>query len=149
MEGIVPVVQYDFWVELKKVLLIRRFRIYDNIGLLSRDPDLLYELLALARISDGLKKVALSHVSYIVSKLDARHYLPILQPTRIIYPTDWYPLPNLNQQTMTMAFVKALENYLDIHVTELSILKEWARTSPEHLRNTSLIDYLGMVCKTS
>ena len=63
----------------------------------------------------------------------------------MIYPTDWYPLANANQQAMTNMFVEAVEAYLGIGVIKLSILKEWSQIAPEELRSTSLIDYLGVV----
>ncbi|KAF7670922.1 hypothetical protein GT037_011050 [Alternaria burnsii] len=65
------------------------------------------------------------------------------QPNRILYPTDWYPQSNANQQAMTDAFVRKLEEYLGITTTKLSVLKEWEKTAPAGT-NSSLIDYLDM-----
>ena len=50
------------WVKFhqKNAWLIRRFRVYDNIGLLARDPKQLDDLLNVARINNGVKKVGLS-----------------------------------------------------------------------------------------
>ncbi|KAL8833578.1 MAG: hypothetical protein Q9170_004193 [Blastenia crenularia] len=68
----------------------------------------------------------------------------INMPNKLIYPTDWYPVANEGQQRMNEAFLHALENYLGIKHTELSLREEWSRTAPEDFRNVSLDDFLDM-----
>ncbi|KAF2658829.1 amidase signature enzyme [Lophiostoma macrostomum CBS 122681] len=108
MEGIVPAVPA-----------------YDSIGLLSRTPDTLRDLLTITHTRESYKK-----------------------PTRLIYPSDWYPLPNRAQQVMTGAFMKVVEDYLGIEHVEISLLDEWTKTGPEDLRDLTLIAFLAMSAYT-
>ncbi|OQE91376.1 hypothetical protein PENNAL_c0009G09116, partial [Penicillium nalgiovense] len=63
-------------------------------------------------------------------------------PTEIIYPTDWYPCNNVNQQRMIAEFLTALENYLEMKHVPISLLKLWSQTAPQGLRDQTLSSFL-------
>ena len=69
----------------------------------------------------------------------------MLQPKRFIYPIDWYPVTNENQQKMNELFVYAVETYLGVIHTQISVTDEWNKTAPKTFRGTSLEDFLGKV----
>lgn len=100
--------------------IVPAVQVYDNLGLLARTPEMLQDLLSSAPDKSALKK-----------------------PNRLIYPVDWMPQPNANQQAMTDAFVQKLEEHLGVTATKISVLEEWKQTAPTDIRD-SLIDYLGM-----
>lgn len=67
------------------------------------------------------------------------------QPNRILYPTDWYPLANKEQQQMTEDFLAVLESALGVQHTKISLKEEWQRTAPEELRSKTLPEYMAKV----
>ncbi len=66
------------------------------------------------------------------------------KPTRILYPTDFFPMPNGPQQAVQEEFLTALENYLNVKHTPISLAQEWALNGPAE-RSTPLGDYLKKV----
>lgn len=72
----------------------------------------------------------------------------IKKPTGIIYPTDWFPAKNNQQQHMIDHFLDILANSTGVHVQRLSLESEWSRTGPESVRGMTLSKYLDMVCLT-
>jgi hypothetical protein len=64
---------------------------------------------------------------------------------KLLYPTDWFPMKNPDQQKMVDHFVAAVEGVLDVKCTKISLEEEWSRSGPEHLRNKSLEQFLDKV----
>ncbi|EFR04156.1 amidase [Nannizzia gypsea CBS 118893] len=95
---------------------------FDTVGLLARTP---------TEINDVLKTSGATQKSND-------------WPTTILYPTEWFPLNNSNQQSMTDAFVKALEALLGVTHKEISLAEEWSKSGPEDLRDKSLVDLEDM-----
>ncbi|KAJ5811409.1 amidase [Penicillium riverlandense] len=68
--------------------------------------------------------------------------VPSEHPTEIIYPTDWYPCNDENMQRMTEEFLAALENYLGVKHTKISLIELWTQTAPAGLHDRALVDFL-------
>lgn len=95
---------------------------YDVLGILTRSADYLQRILALSstsRAEKGYPKV-----------------------TKIIYPTDWFPMANEAQQRMQDEFLTILEEYTGVKHTKVSLTDLWSSTAPEEHRKTTLSDYL-------
>ncbi|KAJ5116053.1 hypothetical protein N7456_000401 [Penicillium angulare] len=93
---------------------------FDALGLVSRTSHEILDLYS----SAGLNKTAFQ------------------RPTRILYPTDFYPMKNAQQQTMNEAFLHALESYLGVKHQKISLIEEWAKTGPAQGRETPLDEYM-------
>lgn len=68
-------------------------------------------------------------------------------PTKLIYPTDWFPYKVESQQAINEAYLSALEKTLGIRRTEVNLADEWKRTAPIALRNIPIDEYLKNVCQ--
>ena len=66
-------------------------------------------------------------------------------PTRIIYPTDFFPHSNARQQAMVEEFISVLETFLGIKRTEVSIVEAWNEAPPKEAEGRSIKDYLARV----
>lgn len=64
---------------------------------------------------------------------------------KLLYPTDWFPMSNPDQQKMVDRFVAAVEAVLDVKSTRISLEEEWSSSGPENLRNNSLEQFLDKV----
>jgi len=53
-------------------------------------------------------------------------------PTRILYPVDFFPLPNSVHQDLMDNFVSVLERHLNVKRTEISLASEWDKTAHQH-----------------
>ncbi|KAM5460203.1 hypothetical protein MferCBS49748_007745 [Microsporum ferrugineum] len=95
---------------------------FDTVGLLARTP---------AEIRDVLKTSGATQRSND-------------WPTTILYPAEWFPLHDANQQRMSRAFVNALEALLGVTHTQISLAEEWSKSGPEDLRDKSLVDLEDM-----
>ncbi|ROW13500.1 hypothetical protein VPNG_04455 [Cytospora leucostoma] len=82
---------------------------YDTIGLLGRGLDHL--------------------VSVVKHSLDVPDGSVTL-PRRIIYPTDFFPLPDPDQQKLVEDFVGKLEGYLGVRHAKISLAKLWQDKPP-------------------
>ena len=51
-------------------------------------------------------------------------------PQRIIYPTDFFPLPDPTHQHLVEEFVEKLEGYLGVSKTEVSLAQLWKDKPP-------------------
>lgn len=67
----------------------------------------------------------------------AEHSLRTTQPdaskplvTRILYPTDFFPLPNPGHQELLESFIEKLESYLGIKRVEVNLAQLWMDKSP-------------------
>jgi hypothetical protein len=58
----------------------------------------------------------------------------------LLYPTEWFPLTNKEQQQMNMEFLEVLESYLSFKHTQFSLEDKWKQTGPQHLRCLTVAD---------
>lgn len=63
-------------------------------------------------------------------------------PTRILYPVDFFPLPNPVHQDLMENFVSVLERHLNVKRTEISLASEWGKTARQ---KQGLQDYMAEV----
>jgi hypothetical protein len=63
-------------------------------------------------------------------------------PGKILYPLDFFPLPNATQQGLIDQFVSVLERQLDITKTEISLASEWTKNPPDGTEGQSLQEYM-------
>jgi len=75
--------------------------------------------------------------------VDSEYQPGLVKPTRLLYPTDWFPVANGSQQKMNEAFLQALEESLGIKHTKVSLIDEWSRSAPDPYRNLTLREFLG------
>lgn len=66
-------------------------------------------------------------------------------PPAILYPTDFFPQSDKQQQLLTDDFVTMLETYLDVKKIEFSISKRWDANPPHEAGGKSLADYTRKV----
>jgi hypothetical protein len=66
-------------------------------------------------------------------------------PKRIIVPTDFLPLDDVEQQAMVESFIRAVESFLGVKRIELSFRERWQRSPPEEAEGQCLDEYLKMV----
>ncbi|PNP75786.1 hypothetical protein FNYG_10864 [Fusarium nygamai] len=62
-------------------------------------------------------------------------------PTKILYPREFYPLANAQQQAMTEEFVKILEDFLGVKRTPFSFVEEWEKNPPQEDGGLPLLEY--------
>ncbi|RKL49535.1 hypothetical protein BFJ72_g994 [Fusarium proliferatum] len=62
-------------------------------------------------------------------------------PTKILYPKEFYPLANAEQQALTDEFVKILEEFLGVKRTPFSFVKEWEKNPPQGAGSLPLLKY--------
>ncbi|KAK4447245.1 amidase [Podospora aff. communis PSN243] len=106
------------WDTLPLEGVVPACRPYDTFGLLARSPAIIRDVL---RVGGNAVRSA--------------HW-----PTKLLYPSEWFPVANKEQQQMNLEFLKALENYLGLKHTKFSVEEEWKRTGPEHLRDRMVAD---------
>ncbi|KAI0469333.1 amidase signature domain-containing protein [Xylaria cf. heliscus] len=100
---------------------------YDSIGILGRSPGTIERLLQVSNI--GAKKESEEKASKTF--------------TQILYPIDWYPLENQDQQRLNEEFLRDLERFTGVQHTKFSLSEEWSRTCPDEYRGVSLKDFLA------
>jgi len=64
---------------------------------------------------------------------------------RLLYPLDFFPQADAEQEAMSEAFITVLENFLGVKRTPISIINTWESNPPEEARGRSLLEYLEMV----
>ncbi|KAF5542839.1 amidase signature domain-containing protein [Fusarium phyllophilum] len=62
-------------------------------------------------------------------------------PSKILYPKEFYPLANTEQQAMTEEFVKILESFLGVKRTPFSFVEEWEKNPPKEAGDLPLLEY--------
>ncbi|KAG5755894.1 hypothetical protein H9Q70_001490 [Fusarium xylarioides] len=62
-------------------------------------------------------------------------------PSKILYPKEFYPLANTEQQAMTEEFVKTLEDFLGVKRTPFSFVEEWEKKPPKEAGGLPLLEY--------
>lgn len=66
-------------------------------------------------------------------------------PKRLLYPLDFFPQADADQQDMCEAFDTIVEEFLDVKRTPISIADTWASNPPQEAGMKSLQEYLEMV----
>ncbi|KAI0103174.1 amidase signature domain-containing protein [Nemania sp. FL0031] len=100
---------------------------YDSFGVLGRSPIMIERIMR----ASGLIADVKSDES------------PQRTVTKILYPTDWYPLEDLDQQRLNEQFLQDLENFTKIQRSMFSMSNEWSRTCPEEYRGITLEELLA------
>ncbi|CVK99416.1 related to D-mandelate dehydrogenase [Fusarium mangiferae] len=62
-------------------------------------------------------------------------------PSKILYPSEFYPLADKEQQALTDEFVKVLEDFLDVKKTPFSFVEEWEKNPPRDAGGLPLLKY--------
>ena len=93
------------------------------MGILGRDPQSIHDL------------ATLTHNLHDEQKF----------PSVILYPVDFFPHRNLNQQAMVEAFIKVLEDFLGVKTTRFSLVERWNQRPPMEAQGRSIKDYLAKV----
>lgn len=115
---------------------------FDTVGLLARSPGPIVKIVeSCANLTQGQHLVS-NHFLVLIIQSDAKKYQ---KPSCIIYPTDWLPMRNKQQQRMIDLFLEILTNSTGVQVQRLSLEAEWSRTGPEGVRDMTLSKYLDMV----
>ncbi|KAI4220314.1 MAG: hypothetical protein L6R36_007711, partial [Xanthoria steineri] len=94
---------------------------HDTVGFLSRRLDSLQELV---RDTTNLKE-------------------PKTLPTRTLYPKEFFPVANDEQQILLENYICVLESHLKAPRIEFSLVELWARRPPREAEGKSLHEYLG------
>ncbi|KAI1120835.1 amidase signature domain-containing protein [Nemania abortiva] len=100
---------------------------YDSFGILGRSPVMIERIV---------------RASGIVADVESDHS-PMKALTKILYPTDWYPLENSDQQRLNEEFLHDLESFTRIQHSKFSMSDEWSRTCPEEYRGITLEELLA------
>lgn len=66
-------------------------------------------------------------------------------PSKILYPKDFFPHSNKNQQAMVEEFVRVLENFLGVKRTEFSFADRWDKCPPAAAKGKPIKEYLARV----
>jgi hypothetical protein len=69
---------------------------------------------------------------------------PDKKPTKLLYPTDYWPVPDGASQNVFDNFIVRLERFLDIERTTVNLGELWLRTIPEGV-NTPVEEYFSHV----
>jgi hypothetical protein len=70
---------------------------------------------------------------------------PLPFPTKILYPVDFFPLPDPIHQELVEQFVAVLERYLDTKRTEVNLAAEWSKSAPAGVQRQGLQEYMAKV----
>ncbi|RWA09516.1 hypothetical protein EKO27_g5579 [Xylaria grammica] len=100
---------------------------YDSIGILCRSPG------TIERMVQAFRTVADAEPDSGSSK----------PPTKILYPTDWYPLENPDQQRLNEEFLRDLERFTGTQHSKISMSDEWSQSCPEEYKGVTLKDLLA------
>lgn len=87
----------------------------------------------------------LEDLHHIVSKTFDLNDCPTQLPTQILYPQDFFPLDNQEQQEMVEHFVSILERFLNTKRTEFSIVESWSAFPPKTANKKPLNEFLKKV----
>jgi hypothetical protein len=100
--------------------------VFDVVGILARDLKAMRELVG---VTFDLKS--------------SRKY-----PAKILYPTEFFPHSNAQQQAMVDEYVSVLESFLGTKKTVFSLAERWSQCAPTEAEGLGLRDYLGSVSRT-
>ncbi|KAI1365578.1 hypothetical protein F5Y08DRAFT_352689 [Xylaria arbuscula] len=63
-------------------------------------------------------------------------------PKEILYPTDFFPMANDEQQRLVERFVSDLESYLGVNVTRMSIAERWKNCPPAEAAGKTIQEFI-------
>ena len=66
-------------------------------------------------------------------------------PSKLLYPEDFFPHSNKNQQAMVDKFVTVLEAFLGVKAVRFSLAERWRQCPPSEAGDRSIEDYLAQV----
>lgn len=64
------------------------------------------------------------------------------KPSKIVYPTDFWPVTHAPSQALFDLFIRKLESFLGVERTEITLEQLWTTTNPEGTQET-LSDFLA------
>lgn len=99
---------------------------FDTVGLFSRSISDLYDI-----------------VSNTLELKDSQAF-----PKKILYPTDFFPHSDSNQQAIVEEFISILENFLGVERTDFNLEDCWAKCPPAAAEGKPLRAYMEKVCST-
>ncbi|KAF9765336.1 hypothetical protein IL306_002424 [Fusarium sp. DS 682] len=67
-------------------------------------------------------------------------------PSKILYPSEFYPLENEEQQALTEEFIAILEDFLGVRRTPFSFVEEWEKNPPKEAGGLALLKYTEKAC---
>lgn len=67
-------------------------------------------------------------------------------PSKILYPSEFYPLTNAKQQAFMEEFIVTLEDFLGVQRTPFSFAEEWNKNPPVEAKGLPLLKYTEKVC---
>ncbi|KAL8793565.1 MAG: hypothetical protein Q9195_003827 [Heterodermia aff. obscurata] len=94
---------------------------FDVVGILGRNLQSIHDLLSLTHDVSDAKKF----------------------PSTILYPEDFFPHSNKNQQAMVDDFVTALEKFLGVKAVKFSLAERWRQCPPSEAGGRSITEYLA------
>ncbi|KAK3933866.1 amidase signature domain-containing protein, partial [Diplogelasinospora grovesii] len=118
------------FVSLKST--IGAHRVMDTLGLLSRDINLLRDLMTASvptlKVCPAVSKCAPNAVAR--------------RPKKVLYPTDFFPHDNPHQQALIDKWMKTLE-LMGFERTNFSIAERWNQCPPPEANGKSIREYLN------
>lgn len=83
------------------------------------------------------------------SLLDVAHVQGKALPRRIIYPKDFFPLPDPGHQELMESFIRRLETHLDVQRVQVSLAQLWEEQPPSDslAAGQPLQDYMKKVTR--
>lgn len=66
-------------------------------------------------------------------------------PKTILYPVDFFPMPDQTHQSLMEEFVTVFEQYLNIKRTEVNLAKKWEEDPPPSAAGQTLQQYIAKV----
>ncbi|KAF2489454.1 putative glutamyl-tRNA amidotransferase subunit A [Lophium mytilinum] len=102
---------------------------FDTIGAFARNAS------SFARISRAM------YGSYDAPKCEK---VRMQKPTKLLYPTDYWPVQDSKSQTVFEEYIQKLEKFLDVERTPVDLGKLWKESNPAET-DESLEDYLNHV----
>lgn len=64
-------------------------------------------------------------------------------PKTLLYPLDFFPLPDPNHQKLIEEFVQVLEGYLGVRKVEIRLDRIWSKNPPAPASNETLQEYMA------
>ena len=119
MKGIVANCEYV--IVRHTISLLTLASVFDVVGILGRD------LASMNRIVSETFDLQSSH----------------RYPSKILYPTEFFPHSNPQQQAMVNEYVSVLEKFLGTEKTIFSLAERWPQCPPSEARGKGLDAYLG------
>ncbi|KAL8980441.1 MAG: hypothetical protein Q9205_004468, partial [Flavoplaca limonia] len=108
------------WIDFQCPFNPRGDHDHDTVGFLSRRLDLLHNLVRGTTYLEESKTL----------------------PVQILYPKEFFPVANEEQQILLENYICVLESHLKTPRTDFSLVERWAKCPPQAAGGKSLQDYL-------